>query len=165
MLRVQQLATGMGVLTFVKGDCCSLIELEQIFSKATIECVVHFAAMKVRGGSLICNCELIVDQAVSESVRKPLEYYHNNLTASLNLFRCMQKYGCKRVGTSRSFPRFVTTFIGLQYFRRQQRCTEHQHRHLQKTLRLAKCVDQIIDCVTFCGRDRLLSFGIAHVSG
>ena len=53
---------------------------ETIFKENKIDAVIHFAGLK----------------AVGESVSKPLEYYHNNLTGTLNLLRLMKRYGVKR---------------------------------------------------------------------
>lgn len=41
-----------------------------------IDCVMHFAALK----------------AVGESVQKPLEYYENNVSGSINLFEVLFSY-------------------------------------------------------------------------
>ena len=34
---------------------------------------------------------------MGESVEKPLDYYENNLSGSLNLYRAMQKHGVKNI--------------------------------------------------------------------
>jgi UDP-glucose 4-epimerase len=51
-----------------------------------IEAIIHFAAYK----------------AVGESVKKPLEYYRNNLTALMNLLECMKQYGTRHLVFSSS---------------------------------------------------------------
>jgi UDP-glucose 4-epimerase len=51
-----------------------------------IEAVMHFAGLK----------------AVGESVRKPLEYYSNNLSCTLALLRAMKKHGIKKIVFSSS---------------------------------------------------------------
>lgn len=56
-------------------------ELEQIFQKHQIDAVIHFAGFK----------------AVGESVAKPLMYYNNNLNASINLIKIMQKYNVRQL--------------------------------------------------------------------
>lgn len=56
-------------------------ELEQIFQKHQIDAVIHFAGFK----------------AVGESVAKPLMYYDNNLNASINLIKIMQKYNVRQL--------------------------------------------------------------------
>lgn len=58
---------------------CDMLDydgFEKIFEENKIDAVIHFAGLK----------------AVGESVEKPLEYYHNNLTGTLNLLRLMRKY-------------------------------------------------------------------------
>ncbi|WP_411675767.1 UDP-glucose 4-epimerase GalE [Caproicibacter sp.] len=58
---------------------CDMLDydgFEKIFQENKIDAVIHFAGLK----------------AVGESVEKPLEYYHNNLTGTLNLFRLMKQY-------------------------------------------------------------------------
>ena len=60
--------------------------LEQVFKENNIESVIHFAGLK----------------AVGESVAKPIEYYHNNITGTLILLKLMKKYNCKRIVFSSS---------------------------------------------------------------
>jgi len=54
--------------------------LESIFLEQKIDAVIHFAGKK----------------AVGESVEKPLMYYHNNITGTINLLECMLEYGCSK---------------------------------------------------------------------
>ena len=61
-------------------------KLEQVFKENNIESVMHFAGLK----------------AVGESVAKPIEYYHNNITGTLILLKLMKKYNCKRIVFSSS---------------------------------------------------------------
>ena len=49
--------------------------LEGIFKEYNIESIIHFAAHK----------------AVGESIEKPLMYYHNNITSTLNLLFLCEK--------------------------------------------------------------------------
>ncbi len=59
-------------------DLCDRDRLDDFFSRHTdIKAVIHFAAFK----------------AVSESVRKPLEYYRNNILSTINLLEMMRKHG------------------------------------------------------------------------
>lgn len=60
--------------------------LTTIFENESIESVIHFAGLK----------------AVGESVQKPLEYYHNNITGTLILCDVMRKYGVKNLVFSSS---------------------------------------------------------------
>ena len=63
--RVKQI-TGKD-LDFVEGDILDKACLDRIFSEQKIGAVIHFAGLK----------------AVGESVRKPVEYYSNNITISV----------------------------------------------------------------------------------
>lgn len=65
---------------FYEVDILEKEKLEKVFQENKIEAVIHFAALK----------------AVGESVQKPLEYYHNNITGTLVLLQVMRKYGCKK---------------------------------------------------------------------
>ena len=60
--------------------------LEKVFKENNIESVIHFAGLK----------------AVGESVEKPIEYYHNNVTGTLVLLKLMKKYNCKKIVFSSS---------------------------------------------------------------
>ncbi len=71
---------------FYEVDLLDKDGIEKIFKENEIESVVHFAGLK----------------AVGESVQKPLEYYHNNITGTLNLLDIMKKYNCKRIVFSSS---------------------------------------------------------------
>lgn len=77
--------TGKSV-KFVKADVCDQKSMETIFSENNITSVIHFAGLK----------------AVGESVQKPLEYYDNNLNASLMLCKTMCKFGVKNLVFSSS---------------------------------------------------------------
>lgn len=65
---------------FYEVDILDKEKLEQVFIEHKIEAVIHFAALK----------------AVGESVQKPLEYYHNNITGTLVLLQVMREHGCKK---------------------------------------------------------------------
>ena len=71
---------------FYEADVCDEAALEKIFSENEIGAVIHFAGLK----------------AVGESVAKPLEYYTNNILATLVLCRVMRKYGCNKIVFSSS---------------------------------------------------------------
>ena len=66
---------------FYKADMLSKEELRPIFEQHHFDAVIHFAGLK----------------AVGESVAKPLLYYQNNLTGTLNLCELMAEFGCKRI--------------------------------------------------------------------
>lgn len=73
-------------LTFYEGDLLDRDMLETVFEKERPEAVIHFAGYK----------------AVGESVEKPIEYYHNNITGTLLLCDAMRKFGCKKMVFSSS---------------------------------------------------------------
>lgn len=68
-------------LTFYKADILDKEAMDKIFADEKPDCVIHFAGLK----------------AVGESVVKPLEYYQNNITGTLNLCEVMRKNGCKNI--------------------------------------------------------------------
>ena len=71
---------------FYKGDLLNKENLEKVFKENEIDAVIHFAGLK----------------AVGESVAKPVEYYHNNITGTLMLIEVMREHGCKRIVFSSS---------------------------------------------------------------
>eukprot|EP00096_Caligus_rogercresseyi_P008320 TRINITY_DN2695_c0_g1_i1.p1 TRINITY_DN2695_c0_g1~~TRINITY_DN2695_c0_g1_i1.p1 ORF type:complete len:364 (+),score=71.91 TRINITY_DN2695_c0_g1_i1:476-1567(+) len=82
--RVQKI-TGKSI-AFHKADLTDKTTLIPIFKKYSIDCVIHFAALK----------------AVGESCRLPLMYYSNNVTGSANLMDLMMDYGVKKIVFSSS---------------------------------------------------------------
>ena len=81
---------------FVRTDLRDRDAMERIFDTYTIGGVIHFAGLK----------------AVGESVRRPLEYYSNNIGATLTLCDVMREHGCKNIVFSSSatvygVPEFV----------------------------------------------------------
>lgn len=75
-----------GDVIFVKGSVDNKVKLEKIFTRYNIASVIHFAGLK----------------SVSESLTNPLDYYHNNVTATCVLLQCMKKYNCNRIVFSSS---------------------------------------------------------------
>ena len=73
-------------LTFYEGDLLDQDLLEEIFDNERPEAVIHFAGYK----------------AVGESVEKPIEYYHNNITSTFLLCDVMRRYDCKKIVFSSS---------------------------------------------------------------
>ena len=65
---------------FYEADYLDREALEKVFKENEIEAVLNFAGFK----------------AVGESVEKPLEYYHNNITGCLVLLETMRKYNVKK---------------------------------------------------------------------
>lgn len=82
--RVEEL-TGKS-MSFYEGDVLDAPALTAMFEKEKVDAVIHCAALK----------------AVGESVRKPLEYYHNNITGTLTLMDVMRKVGVKNIVFSSS---------------------------------------------------------------
>ena len=77
--RVKQI-TGKEVL-FYQYDLLEKCALDEVFDKHSIDAVIHFAGLK----------------AGAESVERPLEYYHNNLTGTLNLCASMREHDVKNL--------------------------------------------------------------------
>ncbi len=71
---------------FVEGDIRDKAALDALFSSHAVDAVIHFAGLK----------------AVGESVEKPLLYYQNNVTGSLNLFEVMAEADCFKLVFSSS---------------------------------------------------------------
>ena len=72
--------------TFYEVDVLDKEALDAVFVKEDIDSVIHFAGFK----------------AVGESVSKPIEYYHNNITSSLVLCDVMRNHGVKKIVFSSS---------------------------------------------------------------
>ena len=66
---------------FYEADIRDKDALDKVFKENTIDAVIHFAGLK----------------AVGESIQKPLEYYENNITGTLNLCKVMRDNGCKKI--------------------------------------------------------------------
>ena len=67
-------------IPFVKAELTNPDEVEDLFaSYKDIDSVIHFAGLK----------------AVGESVAKPLEYYSNNLTCTLEVLKAMRRHDVK----------------------------------------------------------------------
>ena len=71
---------------FYEADLLDRAAVSRIFEENKIDSVIHFAGLK----------------AVGESVAKPIEYYHNNITGTLILCDEMRKHGCKTIVFSSS---------------------------------------------------------------
>lgn len=82
--RVQQI-TGKEIL-FFEIDLLDTEKLVHVFSTHPFDAVIHFAALK----------------AVGESVAMPLEYYHNNVTGTLNLCTQVVKHNIRHLVFSSS---------------------------------------------------------------
>lgn len=71
---------------FYKADILDYEALDKIFNENDIDAVIHFAGLK----------------AVGESMEKPLWYYENNVSGSVNLLKVMKKHNVKKIVFSSS---------------------------------------------------------------
>ena len=78
--------TGKAAPTFYEGDIRNAELLDNIFQTHSIDSVIHFAGLK----------------AVGESVEKPLAYYDNNVTGTIQLLQAMQRHQVKCIVFSSS---------------------------------------------------------------
>jgi len=62
-------------------DVCNEKMLDKIFTIHDIDCIIHFAGLK----------------AVGESVRKPMQYYKNNLNSTIAVLNAMKKHNVKSI--------------------------------------------------------------------
>ncbi len=71
---------------FFQVDLLDKEALDKVVRENNIDSCIHFAGLK----------------AVGESCAKPLLYYHNNITGTLNLCEVLQKYNAKKIVFSSS---------------------------------------------------------------
>lgn len=67
-------------IRFYRVDMLDKPGMEAVFRENNIDSCIHFAALK----------------AVGESVARPLLYYKNNVTGTINLLELIAEYGVKR---------------------------------------------------------------------
>ena len=77
--------TGRTVRAY-EADAKDRAAVSRIMQENSIDCVIHFAGLK----------------AVGESVRKPIEYYRNNIDTTLTLLECMNEHGVRNIVFSSS---------------------------------------------------------------
>ena len=82
--RVEEVA-GKSVSVY-EADVRDKGKILELFRRHHVDCVIHFAGLK----------------AVGESVKKPLEYYSNNIGTTLSLLECMRESGVKKIVLSSS---------------------------------------------------------------
>lgn len=70
-----KLITGKSI-KFHKVDLLDISNMDKMFCEGNYNAVIHFAGLK----------------AVGESATIPLLYYENNVTGTINLIKCMEKY-------------------------------------------------------------------------
>ena len=68
-------------IPFYEVDVRDKDALSKVFDENKFDAVIHFAGLK----------------AVGESVAKPLEYYHNNMTGTFVLLDVMRQHNCKNI--------------------------------------------------------------------
>ena len=68
-------------VTFYQIDVRNYDNLETVFNNHVFDAVIHFAGLK----------------AVGESIKKPLEYYGNNIDSTLVLLGVMKKHNVKKI--------------------------------------------------------------------
>lgn len=84
LTRVKQLANAD--FEICEGDVQDARRLGEVFGDFQPETVIHFAGLK----------------AVGESNEKPLEYYAQNVSGSIELLKAMQRHDCRRIVFSSS---------------------------------------------------------------
>lgn len=65
----------------IEGDVRNYGDLDRLFGEGEIDAVMHFSAMSL----------------VAESMRRPGDYFDNNVAGGLNLLRAMKKHGVKKI--------------------------------------------------------------------
>ena len=112
---------------FQKVDVTDRDAMKTLFEQNDFFAIIHFAGLK----------------AVGESVQKPVEYYRNNLDATLTILECMAEYGVKRIVFSssatvygvpevpinESAPRWCTNPYGWTKFMGEQILTDYANAH------------------------------------
>ena len=79
---LRRVATIIGKeIPFYEVDVRDKGALSKVFDENKFDAVIHFAGLK----------------AVGESVSKPLEYYHNNMTGTFILLDVMRQHQCKNI--------------------------------------------------------------------
>lgn len=71
---------------FYEIDLLDKSAMDEMFKNGNYDLVIHFAGLK----------------AVGESVEKPLKYYENNVSGTINLLNCMKRYNVNKIVFSSS---------------------------------------------------------------
>lgn len=93
-------------LIFYKANILDRATLSRIFEENDIDAIIHFAGFK----------------AVGESVRKPLEYYWNNVTGTLVLCDVARDHGVKNIVFSSS----ATVYGEPEFVPITENCPKHE---------------------------------------
>ena len=67
--------------TLLEADLNQPTQLEEAFSRASFDAVIHFSARSL----------------VGESISEPYKYYHNNVAGTLNLLAAMRRHGVEKI--------------------------------------------------------------------
>jgi len=85
--RVRALSGKPDMIALHIVDLRDAVALDAVFAQHRgLSAVIHFAALK----------------AVGESIKKPLDYYENNLGGTFTLLKCMDKHNCRQLVFSSS---------------------------------------------------------------
>ena len=100
---------------FSKTDLREEKKLEKIFSKFKPNAVMHFAGLK----------------SVEESMTAPIDYFDANVSGSIKLLNCMNKFNCKKIvfsssGGGDNFRIFSRQFLGVLDCRDTLYCQNEQ---------------------------------------
>ena len=68
-------------IKFYEADILDKEAMDKVFDENHFDAVIHYAGLK----------------SVGESVAKPLEYYHNNMTGTFILLDVMRRHDCKNI--------------------------------------------------------------------
>ena len=68
-------------IKFYEADILDKEAMDKVFDENQFDAVIHYAGLK----------------SVGESVAKPLEYYHNNMTGTFILLDVMRRHNCKNI--------------------------------------------------------------------
>lgn len=90
-------------VTFLPINILNMTDLKAIFAANHITSVIHFAALK----------------AVGESIKQPAEYYHTNVTGTIQLVNIMREYKCHNLIFSSS----ATVYGEQDYPVTEESCT------------------------------------------
>ncbi|PVZ98263.1 hypothetical protein BB558_005733 [Smittium angustum] len=94
--RIKKLSNRTEDIIFCKADLLDYESLKAVFEAYKFDGVIHFAALK----------------AVGESVAKPLKYYENNISGTINLLKLMKEYHVKNIVFSSSATVYKTNENG-----------------------------------------------------
>lgn len=104
-------------IKFYKADVLDKEAMDKVFDENQFDAVIHYAGLK----------------SVGESVAKPLEYYHNNMTGTFILLDVMRRHNCK-ISSSQVLLPFMVILLSFLSPRNVLRVIVPIH-----TVRLSRC--------------------------